>query len=96
MKRGESIAVDAVLAKGLNRSDDQRPRSKAERKTATSRESGSNPERSTDLMKKKKPSKAVSEYMAEIGRKGGSKSKRKLTRAQALAMVAARRGKGGK
>jgi hypothetical protein len=39
------------------------------------------------------PDKMIAKHLAA---KGGSKSKRKLTRAQALAMVAARRGKGGK
>jgi len=32
----------------------------------------------------------IKQYLAEIGRRGGAKSKRKLTKAQAKAMVAAR------
>jgi len=43
----------------------------------------------------KKPVKPT-HFACESGKAGGSKSSRKLTRAQALAMVAARRGKGGK
>lgn len=36
---------------------------------------------------------AVKQYLAEIGRKGGQKSRRKLTKAQARAMVRARTAK---
>ena len=36
---------------------------------------------------------AVKQYLAAIGRKGGKKSRRKLTKAQALAMVRARTAK---
>lgn len=36
---------------------------------------------------------AVREYLAEIGRRGGQKSRRKLTKAQARAMVRARTAK---
>jgi len=35
-------------------------------------------------------SKEIREFLAEIGRKGGKKSKRTLTREQSLAMTAAR------
>jgi hypothetical protein len=35
----------------------------------------------------------VKSYLAEIGRRGGQKSKRKLTKAQARAMVKAREAK---
>ena len=35
----------------------------------------------------------VKQYLAEIGRKGGQKSRRKLTKAQARAMVRARTAK---
>ena len=38
-------------------------------------------------------SNAVKAYLAEIGRKGGQKSRRKLTKAQARAMVRARTAK---
>lgn len=37
--------------------------------------------------------KAVKAYMAELGRRGGKKSKRTLSTAQALEMVAAKRRK---
>ena len=36
---------------------------------------------------------AIKQYLAEIGRRGGQKSKRKLTKAQARAMVRARTAK---
>jgi general stress protein YciG len=36
---------------------------------------------------------AIKQYLSEIGRKGGQKSRRKLTKAQARAMVRARTAK---
>lgn len=42
---------------------------------------------------KKKDMDAIKAYLAEIGRKGGEKSKRKLTPEQSRAMNAARWGK---
>jgi hypothetical protein len=45
------------------------------------------------MAKKKNVDQVISEYMSKLGKKGGAKSRRKLTKKQARAMSEARWGK---